>query len=83
MQELGLDQRVDRARRRLAVHARDRRRVLEGGVVAQDRQRAGDGPDRLRAAAEPGGHEAGDRRRADGGDRVGAEPRLRRAPRAP
>ena len=73
MQELGLDQLVHRARRRLAVHARDRRGVLEGRVVAEDRQRPCDGPDRRRAATEPGGHEAGHRRRPEGGDRIGAE----------
>ena len=46
MQELGLDQRVDGARGRLAVDARDLRGVRERGVVAEDRQRLRDRADR-------------------------------------
>ncbi len=68
VEDLRLDQRVHRPRRRLAVDGRDRRGVLEGGVVAQDRERAGDGLDRRWVAAEARGHEARDRRRPDGGD---------------
>ena len=75
VQDLGIDQRVDRVRGRLAVHARDRRGVHERGVVAEDRQRLRDGADRRGAALQPGGHEAGHRRRAHGGDRAGVQPR--------
>ena len=78
MQELGVDQLVDRAGRRLAVHGRDRRASSQGGVVADDRERPRDGPDRRRAATEPGGHEAGHRRRPDGRDRAASSRAARR-----
>ena len=62
MQELGIDQRVDRVRRRVAVHARDFASSASGCVLAEDRQRLRDDPDRRRASRQPVGHESSHRR---------------------
>ena len=49
MQDLGVDQGVDRVRRRPAADARDLRGGRQGGVIAEDRQRPRDRPGRRRA----------------------------------
>ena len=75
VQQLGVDQLVDRARRRVAVEARDRRGIGERRIVAEDRERSRDRRDRRRSVPQPRGHEAGHRRRAHGSDRAAAEAR--------
>ena len=50
IQDLGLDQRVHRVSRRLAVHARDRGDVGQRGIVAEDREHLRDAPAARHAA---------------------------------
>ena len=85
MQELGLDQRVDRVGRRVAVDARDLRGVRQRGIVAEDRERSRDG---RRPPAGGACSRAATKRATDGGPMAAIVPASeararRRAPRAP
>ena len=75
VQQLGVDQLVDRARCRVAVEVCDRGDIGERRIVAQDRERSRDRRHRRRPVPQPRGHEAGHRRRPHGSDRAAAEAR--------